>query len=1036
MTHVIIKIAESTYHRLSNAMKPISKRIFTTLFSAIALVPCLANADIYISEVVEGSSNNKAIEISNNSNAAVTLTGFELASEFNGWNNQYDLSGVTIQANDVWVIANSSADAQLLAKADVTSSSFLVRFSGNDALALLLNGAEHDVFGAFGFDNFNQNVTLRRCNHDLTTTYQPWQWAEYPQDAIDNLGVFSAEDPLCVPPPVPELPTAFTVKTIMELQGSGTSSPFIDAENDVYTSEQVFSVTGVVTAIQSTGIGNDLPQGFFIQDAVGDSDASTSDGIFVKANILALTSNSASTQESIAIGDELTVYGVVTESYGWTIFEATVSNTFELIYRQSTGNVIAATPLRKLETDATFDTTLERHESMHVLLDLDAKMQIARTFGFDFGSFRNNLVITNGGVNFHPNQHAAPGSQVSIDNRANNEANRITVETFAKASNGTVPWFPDFGDDNGQGATDDYLRVGATISGLEGVITYSSSEFRLFTTNTITNADLSYQLIADRTPAPVIADGNLKIATMNVLNLFNSPFGGAKNPLETNRGAEDEDEFIVQRAKIVAAIAALDADVIGIMEVENNGFDDDSSIVQLVNLVNAEFSPENQYVIARPTKDKRIGTDAISSQLIYRRSVIALDRLDIIEMPYQRVPGEFFPTQFEGDWEDFRPTSKYMRNAVTPVFTLDKPNEKKLTVSVNHFKSKGSTCWEDLQKTKVNDEGLTVHYLEDTDFQGSCEHLRVAAANYIGNQLEDYQGYRIIVGDLNSYANEDPVMVLTNQANLPSTRSIKAGRNVFVGSKEIFGNENEVIKNSFGYINIIQKKHEDTVSYSFNDEVGTLDYVLITPDVEQFVVDATDWNINSVESTLLQYESSFTGSLEKYNDPFRSSDHDPAVVSLNMLPMEATVTDEVQLPSTPINMPSSSKLKVDEGYKAVVDLTEFSVISMKVGERINIVISDKNSNGVVTGSQLGRITLTQSDIAKGWVTHSFQQVVEGDFVAEGFYKDELVIIAQGFVNEAEKTKGGSLSILTFLLLFSVMIIVRKSSLKNIKKENI
>lgn len=1017
-------------------MSLILKRLFTVFLAVVMLIPFLAHADIYISEVVEGTSNNKAIEIANNGSSAVTLTGFQLASEFNGWNNQYDLSSVTIAANDVWVIANSSADAELLAKADVTSSSFLVRFSGNDALALLLNDAEHDVFGAFGFDNFHQNTTLRRCNHTVSTIYQAWQWTEFAVNTFDDVGVFNAADPACVPPPPPELPAEFTVKTIMELQGSGEYSPFTDVENDVYSSTQTFSVTGVVTKIQDAGLGNDLPQGFFIQDAVGDNDASTSDALFVKANTLAMIDGTSANQAGISEGDELTIYGVVTESYGWTIFEPSVSNTFELIYRQSSGNAIAVTPLRKLASDTTFDITLERYESMHVLLDIDAKMQIARTFGFDFDTFRNNLVMTYGGVNYHPNQHAAPGSSDSIANRANNEANRIVVETFSKAANGVVPWFPDFGDANGQGSTNDYLRVGATVNGLEGVITYSSDEYRFFTTNTITSADLSYQYIADRTPAPVIADGNLKIATMNVLNLFNSPFGGAENPLETNRGAEDEDEFIVQRAKIVAAIVALDADVIGIMEVENNGFDNDSSIVQLVNLVNSEFTPENQYVIARPAKDKRIGSDAISSQLIYRRSVIALDRLDIIEMPYQRVPGEFFPTRFEGDWEDFKPTSKYMRNAVTPVFTLDKPDQKKLTVSVNHFKSKGSTCWEDLQKTKVNDDGETIHYLEDTDFQGSCEHLRVAAAHYIGSQLEDYQGYRIIVGDLNSYANEDPVMVLTNQSKLPSTRSIKAGRNVFVGSKEIFGNENEVINKSFGYINIIQKKHEDTVSYSFNDEVGTLDYVLITPDVEPFVVDATDWNINSVESTLFQYESSFTGSLEKYNDPFRSSDHDPAVVSLNMLPLAATATDVVLLPTEAVDIPSSSKLKVDEGYRAVLDLTQFSVASMRVGERVSIVVSDKNSNGIVTASQLGRITLTADDISKGWVSHSFQTVTEGDFLAEGFYKDELVVIAQGFVNEAKKTKGGSLSILTLMLLFMVMVVARKSSFNNLNKENI
>ena len=328
---------------------------------------------------------------------------------------------------------------------------------------------------------------------------------------------------------------------------------------------------------------------------------------------------------------------------------------------------------------------------------------------------------------------------------------------------------------------------------------------------------------------------------MNVLNFFTSPFGGAENPLETNRGADDEDDFMVQRSKIVAAIVALDADVIGLMEIENNGFDNDSAVHELVGLVNDEFSPEKQYVIARPAADKRIGTDAISSQLIYRRAKIALDRLDVIEMPYQRVPAEFYPTRYDGSWENFRPSTKFMRNAVTPVFTLDEPDDKKLIVSVNHFKSKGSTCWEDLQGSTVNDDGETVNAIDDSDFQGSCENFRIAAADYLGRQLENYPGYRVIVGDLNSYANEDPVMVLTNRDNIAPGRTLEAGRNIFVGSEEIIGNSGRRITDTYGYINIAYKLHENTISYSFNDEVGTLDHILITPDLEPFVVDASDW---------------------------------------------------------------------------------------------------------------------------------------------------------------------------------------------------
>jgi len=1006
-------------HKILN--KPLGQ-ILTTLLSVSIFTPVLTHADIYISEVLEGSSYNKAIEIANNGNAAVTLTGYELASEYNGWANNYALDGVTIQPNSVWVIAHSSANDAVKALADVTSSSYLVRFSGNDALALLKDGDEHDVFGTFGYDNFNKDQTLQRCEHTLSTNYLSWQWQSIAKDDWSNIGQFNAPVNICVAPPEPKPPEVSVDASIMDIQGNSSSSPFVDAANGVYTSESIYRVVGVVTAIQKSALGNDLPSGFFIQDEVGDDDPLTSDGLFVKAGTLALTAMDSANQENIEVGDQLTVYGTVSENYGWTTLTVSIDEGIDLIYREASGKTIAKTPLRMIDSDESFENTLERYENMSIVLDQEADMTIARTFGFDFSVFRNNLVISHGGINFHPNQKSAPGSEQSIKQRAANEANRVVVETFSKAGNGKVPWFPDFGVDNGQGSTDNYLRVGAMIEGLEGIITYSSSEYRFFTTNQITNQNFSYQHLSDRTSTPSVAAGNLSIATMNVLNLFNSPFGGADNPLETNRGADDADDYIIQRAKIVAAILALDADIIGLMEVENNGFDNDSAVVELVNTINSQLSVEKQYVIARPEKDKRIGTDAISSQLIYRRAKIALDRLDIITMPYQNVPVEFYPSEFEGDWEDFRPTAKYMRNAVTPIFTLNDPEQKKLVISVNHFKSKGSTCWEDLQTTKKNEEGKTIHILEDTDYQGNCENFRVAAANYLGNKLEEYPGYRVIVGDLNSYANEDPVLVLTNQFSLSENRSIKAGRNIFVGNTEIVGNGGGTIEDSFGYVNIVREKHKDTISYSYNDEVGTLDHILITPDVKPFVIDAADWNINSVESTLFQYESRYTGSLPKYSDAFRSSDHDPAVLVLNILPELKDAGAVVSLPDSALSMPEASNLKVGDGYRAIIDLTQFVTSSMQVGERINVVLSDKNVNGVVTNSQLGRVDLTEADITRGWVEFTFQQVIAGSFVVEGFYNDELVTMKNTSVelDKDDEVPGGSLSIYFVLLSFMLL----------------
>ncbi|MDR9825773.1 GlyGly-CTERM sorting domain-containing protein, partial [Vibrio sp. FNV 38] len=67
-------------------------------------------------------------------------------------------------------------------------------------------------------------------------------------------------------------------------------------------------------------------------------------------------------------------------------------------------------------------------------------------------------------------------------------------------------------------------------------------------------------------------------------------------------------------------------------------------------------------------------------------------------------------------------------------------------------------------------------------------------------------------------------------------------------------------------------------SYSYNDEVGSLDYMLADPKLMPFIIDGTDWAINAVESTLFEYTREHTGDLTKFDDAFRSSDHDPAII--------------------------------------------------------------------------------------------------------------------------------------------------------------
>jgi len=810
-----------------------------------------AQADIIISEYVEGSSYNKAIEIANTGDKAVTLTGYDLAKSQNGngeWANKMSLDGITIEANSVYVVANSAASGDILAIANTTDNS-LANHNGDDPIALLKDGVVLDVVGEMGDIDFAKDVTLVRRVYTPSAVYDKLMWEEFAKDNIDDLGSLGAEQE-------PAEPVVGTPTTIMALQGESWESPETDSDNYKYESDDTFLVEGVITTLDYAG-------GFFIQDEDGDDNPLTSDGIFVIGSTT-----------DLAVGDKVQVTGKVKEYYNWTQIDSTLVETV------STGHSIIATPLRTLESDEDFDFTLERHEGMLVAFDKEADMRITRSFSYDYSAYNNNMVVANERVNQHPNQSNAPSNhEGDIDTPAelqtdSNEDKRVVVESFTDAADGEVPWYPDFGKENAEqtGSTDDYLRIGDIIDGLEGVLAYSYSDYRLYVTNQATQETFVREG-TDRVATPILEEGDLRVATFNVLNYFNSPFDGAANPTGENRGAETLDDFEKQATKIVNAMLALDADILGLMEIENNGFDEDSAVVDLVARLNAQLDAENQYSITQPQDDELtdgfIGTDAITNMMIYKASKVEVDSVRVIRMPEQHAPEITIDAGTEsGD--------NYMRDALTPTFSIIGSDET-LTISVNHFKSKGSACWEDY--------GLQDG--EDPDLQGNCENLRVSAAYQLGKAMEEIEGHKLIIGDLNSYANEDPMMVLTNRDNAPEGYEISAARNTSIGGTledggiELHGDDGAVITESYGYSNVIREMFPDSHSYSYNDEVGTLDYILASASLESKIVDSMDWNINSSESSLFEYSSEYTGELAKYDDAYSSSDHDPAIVVLN-----------------------------------------------------------------------------------------------------------------------------------------------------------
>ncbi|MEO1447971.1 MAG: endonuclease, partial [Bacteroidota bacterium] len=149
--------------------------------------------DLFISEYIEGSSFNKALEVANFTGAPVNLSGYVLRKETNGggsWGSDYALSG-TLADGAVWVIANSSANSTILAQADVSTGAGIVTFNGNDVIGLFKNGALIDILGNFGSSsNYAQNTTLiRKADIDSpNSTYTTSEWDFFASDFSSDLG--------------------------------------------------------------------------------------------------------------------------------------------------------------------------------------------------------------------------------------------------------------------------------------------------------------------------------------------------------------------------------------------------------------------------------------------------------------------------------------------------------------------------------------------------------------------------------------------------------------------------------------------------------------------------------------------------------------------------------------------------------------------------------------------------------------------------------------------------------------------------------
>lgn len=149
---------------------------------------------LYFSEYMEGSSNNKALEIANTSGSGVDMSGYVVKKQANGsgdWSGGLVLSG-TLNDGAVYVLANSSANSDIISKADFTGGNSELTFNGNDAVGLFKDGVLIDILGTFNSaTTYAQDITLRRNDpiHAPNDVYTTSEWTSHSTDNSSGLGL-------------------------------------------------------------------------------------------------------------------------------------------------------------------------------------------------------------------------------------------------------------------------------------------------------------------------------------------------------------------------------------------------------------------------------------------------------------------------------------------------------------------------------------------------------------------------------------------------------------------------------------------------------------------------------------------------------------------------------------------------------------------------------------------------------------------------------------------------------------------------------
>ncbi|PFG30491.1 ExeM/NucH family extracellular endonuclease [Paramicrobacterium agarici] len=605
--------------------------------------------------------------------------------------------------------------------------------------------------------------------------------------------------------------------TIAEIQGEGWSTEYEDS---------TVTTTGVVTAAYPDG----GLSGFYLQTAGtgGDvADHTASDGIFVYADEIPVT---------VEVGDAVTVNGIADEYFGLTQIRVTSESDITI---DENADAVAPTPAAIAFPDT--DAERELFEGMLVAPQGDYTV----TEVYEANRYGEIALAASDSPLVNPTVKGLPGTDAYTAEVERAEAEAVTLDDgssvdYTNPANSDTP-LPYL-------SLTAPVRVGAAVTFSNPVVLdYRFSAWKFQPTHRVTgDTEQPATFENTREAAPEDVGGDLKLGTFNVLNYF-ATTGDERpgctsfytdrdgNPITVRdsspegcqvRGAANDENLERQQAKIVAAINALDADIVSLEEIENSlatGHDDrDYALSVLVDALNDAAGSDVWAFVPSPAELPE-NEDVIRTAFIYQPAAVELvGEAEIL------IGSPAFENAREPDAQAFKPVG----GDADSVFV----------VVSNHFKSKGSAdeCANDSADDNCdNGDGIG-------GFNGDRTRQAEALIDFADAFAEGHDTDKVfLVGDFNSYAAEDPITTIT----------------------------------SAGYVDQGAKTGEYT--YNYGGAVGSLDYIFASPAADATVTGQDIWNINSVESVALEYSRYNYNVTDFYApDVYRASDHDPMLVGI------------------------------------------------------------------------------------------------------------------------------------------------------------